>query len=334
MRKISITPILFFLLATVFLPMVLGAFWIKVVTSAGVFALAAGGLGLLYAQLGLINLSQIALVGIGGWIALRLNYATDLPVTLIMLVAGALTGLIGALFALPALRIRGLYLALVTLMVAGAMQILFNAIQFPNGGDGFLGVALKSAEAVRRPTLAQSDGAYLRYTLITLGLGFALVEWHKRSAPGRAWAMTRMSEANAMAAGINVTWYKLWAFGLSGVLAGVAGALLAGSLGQLDARTFVASESILLFALAVVGGVFGWQGAVIAGVLYKLMPALLNNLGISAEAALIFFGAALIYAIMTAPRGIAGQLDDLFTGLGARLRPASKPPHVAEKVKS
>lgn len=312
MKPQAIFPVLAFVLAILALPLVLGAFWIKVATSAAIFALASAGVGLLYAQLGLINLAQIALIGIGGWIALRLNYATEIPVTLIVLIAGMATGTIGALFALPALRIRGLYLALVTLMVAAAFQILFNAVQFPNGGGGFWGVALQSAADVRRPALATTDSAYLRYVLVFLALGFLLIEAHKRSAPGRAWKMIRMSEANAMAAGVDVTRFKLWAFALSGVLAGSAGALLAGALRQLDARSFVASEGILLFALSVVGGVYSWFGAVMAGVLYKLMPALFNNLGISADAALIVFGVALMHAIMTAPQGIAGQLGDLF----------------------
>jgi branched-chain amino acid transport system permease protein len=295
------------------LPGVLPAFWVKVVTSAAVFSLAASGVGLLYSQLGLINLSQIALIGVGGWVTLRLGYATDWPVTLITVLAGIATAAIGALFALPALRMRGLYLALVTLMVAASLQILFNAVQFPNGGAGFWGVAQQSAEPVRRPFGLAEDAGYLRYVLFVMALGFGLIEWHKRSAPGRAWAMTRMSEANAMSAGIDVTRYKLWAFALAGFLAGVAGGLLVGALGQLDARSFLASESILLFALVVAGGAHGWQGAIVAGVLYKLMPALFNTLGISADAALIVFGAALLHALITAPRGIAGQVGDVLT---------------------
>jgi branched-chain amino acid transport system permease protein len=313
MRPTRLLTIGVFAVAVVFAPVVLGALWIKVGTSAAIFAIAAAGVGLLYAQLGLVNLAQVGLVGVGGWIALRLNYATTLPVSVILPIAGLLTAATGGLFALPALRIRGLYLALVTLMIAATFQILFNAVQFPNGGPGFLGVAQQSAQAIRRPVMAVDDANYLRFVLVVMALCFLLVEWHKRSAPGRAWAMTRMSEANAMVAGINVTGYKLWAFALSGFLAGIAGALMAGSTGQLDARSFVASESVLLFALAVVGGVYGWPGAIIAGLLYKFMPALLNDFGISAEAALIIFGAALLHAIMTAPRGIAGKLGDLVT---------------------
>ncbi len=308
----SALALLFFCVAIFVLPLVLGGFWIRAFTSAAIFALAAAGVGLVYAQLGLINLSQIALIGVGGWIALRLNFATDLPVFLLVVIAGLGTSALGALFALPALRLRGLYLALVTLMVAATFQILFNAFQFPNGGSGFWGVAQQSGQAMRRPSIATSDAAYLAFSMVWLALGLLLIEAHKRSAPGRAWKMIRMSEANAMAAGINVTWFKIWAFALSGFLAGTAGALLAGALRQLDARSFTAIEGVLLFALAVVGGVYSWVGAVLAGVLYKLLPALLNNLGVTSDLALIVFGVALLHAIMTAPRGIAGQFEALF----------------------
>uniref|UniRef100_A0AAN0NM81 Branched-chain amino acid ABC transporter permease n=1 Tax=Yoonia rhodophyticola TaxID=3137370 RepID=A0AAN0NM81_9RHOB len=133
-------PLLTLILALAVLPIVLSALWVKVVTSAAIFALAAAGVSVVFAQLGLINLSQIALVGVGGWIGLRLNYATELPFTFNLAIAGMITAAIGAILALPALRMRGLYLALVTLMAAGAFQILFNAFQFPNGGTGFWGL--------------------------------------------------------------------------------------------------------------------------------------------------------------------------------------------------
>ncbi|MCR9137658.1 MAG: branched-chain amino acid ABC transporter permease [Alphaproteobacteria bacterium] len=297
------------------LPLVLNSLWIKVVTSAVIFGLAAAGISVLFAQLGLINLSQIALVGIGGWVLLRLNYATGLPFTISLVAGGIITAIISSILALPALRMRGLYLALVTLMTAGAFQIIFNAFQFPNGGEGFWGVAQQSAGAFRRPLIAQSDVSYLRYVLTVAALCIAVAGVHRLTTPGRAWAMIRQSEANAMAAGIDVTFFKMWAFALSGFMAGIAGGLLAGALQQLDARTFVASDSILLFALAIVGGVYHWLGALIAGLLFKLLPALFNDFGVSADLTLVIFGAALLHAIMTAPRGIAGQILSGFAGL-------------------
>lgn len=299
-------------LAAFVLPMVLGGQWTGIFTSTACFAMAAMGAGFMYSRLGMVSLAQVALMGVGGWVTLRLNHAFSLPFEANLFLAAISTSVLGMLLAIPALRMRGLYLALVTLMVAGGLEVVFTAYQFPNGGAGFWGVGTSFAAEMRRPLLAQSDGAYLTYTLIVAMLGLLLIMAHRQSAPGRAWALIRRSEAAAIASGTNVTFYKTWAFGLSGLLAGLGGGLLAGSLGLLDASSFRASESILLFALVIVGGARFWLGAVIAAVLYRVAPGLLNNWGVDADLALIFFGAALLHAVTTAPDGIAGQIMGLF----------------------
>lgn len=300
------------ILAAFVLPMVLGGQWTGIFTSTACFAMAAMGAGFMYSRLGMVSLAQVALMGVGGWVTLRLNHAFSLPFEANLILAAIGTSVLGMLLAIPALRMRGLYLALVTLMVAGGLEVVFTAYQFPNGGAGFWGVGTSFAAEMRRPVLAQSDAAYLTYTLIVAMLGLLLIMAHRQTAPGRAWALIRRSEAAAIASGTNVTFYKTWAFGLSGLLAGLGGGLLAGSLGLLDAASFRASESILLFALVIVGGARFWLGAVIAAILYRVAPGLLNNWGVDADLALIFFGAALLHAVMTAPDGIAGQIIGLF----------------------
>lgn len=307
------------LLALIVLPEVFGRYWLSVFTSTACFTLAIAGVAFMYARLGMVSLTQVGLIGIGGWVTLRLNYAFDFPFEINMALAAAATMVISWILALPALRMRGLYLALVTLMAAGGLEILFATFQFPNGGSGFWGVQMGTGGAFRRPWIAQSPEAYLRYVLVFAVLGFLIIELHRRMSPGRAWALIRRSEAAAMAAGVNVTLYKTWAFGISGVLAGTAGALLAGSLGLLDDGTFRASESVLIFALAVVGGARYWQGAVVAALLYKLLPAVLNIWGVDADLAYVIFGAGLLHAVITAPDGIAGQLIDASRALGQRL---------------
>jgi len=307
-------------LAFAVLPGLAGSYWISVFTSAACFTMTAAGVGFMYARLGMVSLTQVGLMGIGGWVALRLNYLFDFPFEVNLLLAALATMVCGWLLALPALRMRGLYLALVTLMAAGGLEIVFATVQFPNGGGGFWGVKIGSTDPFRGPLLAQSPQAYLRYVVVMVTLGFLLIEAHRRTAPGRAWALIRRSEAAAMAAGVNVTLYKTWAFGIAGLLAGASGALLAASLGLLDDGTFRSSESIMIFALAVVGGAGSWLGAVIAGLLYRVLPALLSSWGVNADLAYMIFGIGLLHAIITAPNGIAGQITDAARALTKRPR--------------
>jgi branched-chain amino acid transport system permease protein len=314
-RLFQITPsgwsgLTFAAFAIVILPLVAGNLWLSVFISTGCFMLAIGGVAFMYARLGMVSLTQVGLMGVGGWVMLRLNHAYGLPFEVNLILSGLVTMAFGWLLALPALRMRGLYLALVTLMAAGGLEILFATYQFPNGGEGFWGVKTGSAAAYRRPWLAQSPEAYFRYTVVIVLLGFLFIEAHRRLAPGRAWALIRRSEAAAMSAGVNVTLYKTWAFGIAGLLAGVAGGLLAGSLGLLDDATFKASESVMVFALAIVGGARYWLGALIAATLFRILPALLNNWGVDADLSFVIFGAGRLHAVITAPNGLAGQVAE------------------------
>ena len=101
------------------LPSTLGGDWINTLTSVAIYSVVAAGLVVLYGKVGMISLGQIALLAIGTWTATRLSFLWDLPFPVLMLVTGAITCVIGVLIGLPALRLSGLYLALITLMGAG-----------------------------------------------------------------------------------------------------------------------------------------------------------------------------------------------------------------------
>jgi branched-chain amino acid transport system permease protein len=296
-------------LVAILVPALFSAYWVKSFTSVAIYALAAAGVALLYGRLGLVSLAQVALLGVGGWVTLRLSHGTDWSFVIVLLAGGIVAGIIGLIIGLPALRMRGLYLALITLMAAGGFQVIVNGTGFPDGGPGFLGrVITGSRSMMERPTIAQSDSDYFRLVIVVVTVGFLLVEWHRRTRPGRAWALIRKSEACALSAGVDVTLYKTWAFTLAGFLAGIAGGLLAGSIGQLDGRAFPASDSIMLFALTVVGGVYSALGQVITGLLLRAFPSLLNLWGVDGNIAYIVFGAALLQALITAPGGMASQI--------------------------
>jgi branched-chain amino acid transport system permease protein len=241
---------------------------------------------------------------------------------------------LGTLVGLPALRMSGLYLALITLMLAGAITIVLQNINFPNGGHGFTGYngAELHIPAIRRPTIATTDAAFFRYSVIVAIVMFLLVLVHLRGRPGRAWAAIRQSEAASLAGGINTTLFKLWAFALASFITGVAGGLVAGSYRYLNSLTFSTSDSITLLAVVLMGGAYSMTGAVVAAFLLKFLQALLNNWGVSPDWLTILFGIGVLQVLTTAPRGIVEQMPKDIARLARLVRGLfSRPPAEAER---
>jgi branched-chain amino acid transport system permease protein len=291
-------------------PPVLSAYWVDVLTAVAIYSVVALGLGLLMGRVGLVSLGQIAVLALGAWVAAKFAFATGIPFPFVLLITGVVTMVLGTIVGLPALRLSGLYLALITLMLAGAITVVLSHTNFPNGGPGFLGHTESSFgnPAVRRPGFASSDPAYLRFTVIVAALMFALAYWHVHSRAGRAWAAIRQSEPAALAAGVNLTLYKLWAWALASFMTGVAGGLLAGSVGKLYTYQFPTRDSIILLAAVLMGGIYSLWGAVVAGVLMKLLPAVLDNWGLPADLLTILFGVGILQVLLTAPGGLAAQV--------------------------
>ena len=309
-------------IAVFLFPHIAGSDWITTFTSVAIYAVVALGFGILYGRAGMISLGQVALLTIGCWIGTRLAYATGLPFPLLLLAAGGITCAIGVLVGLPALRLSGIYLALITLMFAGATTIVLSVTDFPNGGGGFKGRSVTGAlttstPPVRRPSVAEGDVAYYRYTVIVCALLFLIALVHVASKPGRAWASIRESEPAALAAGVNITVYKLWAFALASFMTGVAGCLLAAQVGVPRAITFQTQDSLTLAATALIGGIFSVWGAILAGVFNQLLPFLFQaQWGVNPNFLLIIFGAGLLQVLLTAPGGLADQFPKDMLNLG------------------
>ena len=319
------------LVAELVLPAIMSDYYIVAMTEVAVYTIAALGLGVLVGRVGLVSLGQAAVLAIGAWVAARLLFATSMPFELALLIAGLITMVLGTLVGLPALRMRGLYLALITLMLAGAITVVLATLNFPNGGHGFSGYngGLLHLPAIRRPGAAKGDFGFYRYSVIVAALMFLLVWAHIRGRPGRAWAAIRQSESAALAAGINTTLYKLWAFALASFVTGVAGGVLAGATQYLYSIDFPTQNSIILLAVVLMGGAYSMWGSIIAGLLLELLPAWLNNLGVSSDWLTILFGIGVLQVLTTAPAGIVEQLPKdlarlgrLVLGLSRRSMPA------------
>ena len=322
---VRIVVIAAFLAIALFVLPTIGADWTTTFTSVAIYSVITLGLGLLYGRVGLISLGQVALLVIGVWTATRLNFAVHLPFPVLLLVTGAITCVIGVLIGLPAIRLSGLYLALITLMAAGAVNVVLVAINFPNGGGGFTGRTdtpdLSGLQPVRRPAIAEGDTAYYRYVVVVAAVIFLVALLHVRGKPGRAWAAIRESEPAALAAGVNIVLYKMWAFALASFMAGVAGAMLAAQVGQPTAQSFQTQDSLTLLATTLIGGIYSLWGAVVAGCFSQLLPFLFQvQWGINPNFVLILFGAGLLQVLLTAPGGLAQQFPKDMANLARLIR--------------
>jgi branched-chain amino acid transport system permease protein len=308
--------------ALIALPGLLSTYWLKILTAVAIYSIVCLGLGLLMGRVGLVSLGQIAVLAIGSWVAARLLFATGLPFPIVLVMSGVITMVIGTVVGLPALRVSGLYLALITLMLAGAISVVLAATDFPNGAGGFLGhtESTLGGTAIRRPAIGESDSAFFRYSVVVAAAMFLLVAWHIRSKVGRSWEVIRQSEPAALAAGINMTLYKLWAFALASFITGVAGGLLAANVGNLFNYTFPTRENIVLLAVVLMGGIYSLWGAVVAGLFYRYLPALLDSWGLPADLLTILFGVGVLQVLLTAPAGIVDQFPKDMARLGRLIK--------------
>jgi len=315
------------------IPQLFSLYYVDTMTEVAIYSVVALGLGVLVGRVGLVSLGQIAVLAIGAWAAARLLFATTQPYPVVLIEAGLVTMVAGVVIGLPALRLRGLYLALITLMLAGAITVVLDTVNFPNGGRGFLGYNGSAVRppAIRLPSIAANDKAYFQYSVVVAIVMFALVYTHIQMRPGRAWAAIRQSESAALAAGINTTLYKLWALALASFVTGVAGGLLAGASHYLYSIDFPAQNSITLLAVVLMGGAYSMYGAVVAALLYQFLPALLQNWGVSADWLTILFGLGVLQVLTTAPAGLADQVPKDLARLARLLlrltgRPAAPAP--------
>lgn len=314
------------LVAAVLLPLVVTAasrqyLYANVVLTA----LVALSLTVLTGWAGQLSLGQFALVGVGGMTtyALVQNRLVFPVAVLVGAVAAALAALVvGA----PALRMRGLFLAISSLALAVAAPWLLSRPLFL-GDDEF-------DPLLRRPVLGGVDLAsqrtYYHLCLAALALAVVVVARIRRSGIGRALLAVRDNELAAAAMGLSPTRVKLLAFGVSGALAGVAGGCLVGLLVQFTPDHFQATESLTVVAVAVVGGLSSITGAVLGSVLVVGLPALFPD---SPEVALLTSGVGLLVLLLYFPGGLVQILyrgrDAVFRVLAARVPEAASTPRTA-----
>jgi branched-chain amino acid transport system permease protein len=253
-----------------------------------------------------VSLSQMTFVGVGALVVARV-FGTVGPVA--MLAAAIVAGLVGALVALPALRLRGLYLGLGTLAFAVAMDLLVfeNAV---------LGFQLGGSILVERPTILGVSMQSERAFAIVAAAAFVGVGWLvlglRRGRFGRRLLASRDSAAACGTLGISITRTRIAVFSMSAAIAGFAGAIYAGVNVSVGAADFAMFQSLPLLLLAVVGGITSVTGALLGGLLLGMGPALGDMTGGTvAGMENMVIGALAILVVTRVRNGIAGMLFDL-----------------------
>ncbi len=259
---------------------------------------------------GQISLCQVGLAGVGAYLTVRLANHLSIGFPFSIVLGALLTVPVGVLVGLPALRIRGVNLAVVTLGAAIALErMVFNNPTFTGGQRGSAvprGAELFGIELDGRTQPAR----YGVVILVVLCLCVLMVTNLRRSITGRRMLAVRADETAAAASGINVAKVKLQAFALASFIAALAGGLMAYRAGRVSESSFVAFQSINFFALAYIGGIATIGGALAGTLLAPGAPGALwlkNVIG-SDRVSQTLSGVGLIVTVITQPDGIANLI--------------------------
>jgi branched-chain amino acid transport system permease protein len=289
------------------LPMVVGRFPSDVLGTAGLYILLGLGLNIVVGYAGLLDLGYVAFFAIGSYsvalltspqsfLGLELNFWLILP---IVVVIAAIAGIvIGA----PVLRLRGDYLAIVTLGFGEIVRLLFLSdwlSDYTNAGQGILGIPGPTLPGLSFPG-REPESIY--YPILVACFVAAIVAYRlANSRVGRAWNAMREDESVAEATGVNTTNYKLLAFSLGAVFGCLAGALFASKIGSIFPHSFEILVSITALAVIILGGMGSIPGVIVGALVLVGLPELLREFD---EYRLLVYGAVLVAMMLLRPEGL------------------------------
>jgi len=294
-------------------PWLANPYLVYVVNTALIYVILAVGLNILLGYTGQFAFANAALFGIGAYATGLLQVRGGLPFWLAFVAGSLLTALVGVLVALPALRLSGLYLALLTLAFAQFTQwVMLNAEKITFGAGGFKVPPLSFAPL----PLTNAQGVY--YLTLSVAAVLVAAAWNTvRSGIGRALVAVRDSEVAAEALSIDLARYKTIAFAMSALYAGVAGGLYSAMLNFVAPEGFDLFQMVVQFSMVVVGGLGSvWGAALGAGAVVGVQEALRAFKG-GQE---IAFGLLLMACIVFLPDGLISILKRRLRGWDEPLR--------------
>ena len=316
-RRIAVSGWLLLVVVAGILLIVNSSFWIYVAGLVVIYAISALGLDWIQGRAGQVSIGSAAFMAIGAFVG-AVAYAKGIPSIPALALAGVAGAVVGLVVGIPALRLRGLYLALATL----ALQFITTALSsyYESASGHIAGVATGLVTLGPWTLEAINRSFFVALMVLLLLLTFALHRIYRR-APGRAWLVIKESEISAGVIGINPTRWKLSAFIASSALIAVSGGLLGFYTMRVQSESFSLDFAITFVAMVIVGGL-GSIGGIIAGatiitvipyilstVTSKLPPGLPISAWLSTNIPYInsgFYGILLLVFLLYQPRGVAG----------------------------
>lgn len=297
------------------IPWLVNPYWLGIVNTIGIAVVGAVGLNILVGFTGQISLGQGGFLAVGAFTSALLAGRAGLPVPLAMLAAVLVTAGIGAFFGLPALRLKGLYLAIATLASQEIILFVVRRWDWLTAGQGFLDVDRLTIFGWKIPRVSFE---FTWYWVIAGIAVLAVVAARNlfRTALGRSFMAVRDQDIAASAIGVDLTRTKLMAFAVSSGYVGLAGALTAHYTETVTWERFTLTVSIQYLAMIIVGGLGSVAGAVYGATFIMLLPPLLAELADLLRPSVPFladqlpavqvaaFGLAIMLFLLFEPRGL------------------------------
>ncbi len=298
------------LLALLSAPLWATSYWLSQLNFVLIYGVAGLGLMLLAGYTGLASIGHAAFFGVGAYTEAYLA-TKGWPFPLSMLAAGFLSAAVGVVVGLPALRIKGMYLAIATLSFGFIVEEALARWESVTGGNSGMSVKLP---AIGGWELSSSESFYWLSLAVALLVTLAVLNL-LRSSTGRAFIAIRDSEISAQSMGIQLARYKTVAFALSAVIVGLAGALYAHKLRFISPEQFGIAQSIELLLLVVVGGLGSVHGAYLGAIFIITMPQLISlakdhlppAIGQATGLQSVVFGLVLMAFVLFEPMGLYGR---------------------------
>jgi len=294
-------------------PLYWGNYWLGVTNLIGITIIAATGLNILTGYCGQLSIGHAGFIAVGAYTSAVLTNRFELPFLVGLLAAGVTAGLIGLIFGIPSLRVKGFYLAIST--IAAQFIIIWVIGHWSGVTGGFNGISVPPASIGGITFVSQSSLFYL-ITLITVLVVF-MAKNLARTRAGRAFIAIRDNDLAAEVMGINLFRYKLLAFFIGCFLAGIAGSLLAHWIGFMSVEHFTIMDSILYIGMIIIGGLGTTVGPIFGVIFIRLLqqgitfiaPVLESTFalpaGFTTGIGPMVFGLAIILFLILEPRGLA-----------------------------